>query len=96
LALLCWFLVHDSPYSSIRANFIWRNKILLEQTDIAKKLGISMNALHRILRASGYEPNYKLLANKRHYEYEAILDIIRNARGEQDATRSYAKQKDIL
>jgi len=55
-----------------------------------------MNALHRILRASGYEPNYKLLANKRHYEYEAILDIIRNARGEQDATRSYAKQKDIL
>lgn len=53
----------------------------IEQTEIArKKLGISMNAFHRMLRASGYEieKNYRLINNKRHYDYDKILELIKN------------------
>jgi hypothetical protein len=53
--------------------------MLLEQTEIAKRLGISMNALHRILNSSGLstEKYFKLINNKRHYEYEDVLKAIR-------------------
>ena len=56
--------------------------MLIEQTEIARKLGISMNALHRILRSCGYDSpeKYKLINNKRHYEWEAILSLIQQSR----------------
>ena len=54
--------------------------MLTEQTQIAKNLGISMNSLHRMLHASGFETpeNFKLINNKRHYEYEDILKLIKS------------------
>ena len=51
----------------------------IEQTEIAKKhLGISANSLRRILSAAKYDipENYKLINNKRHYNYNKILEII--------------------
>ena len=51
-----------------------------EQTQIAKNLGISMKSLHRILNAANFETseNYKLINNKRHYDYDRILKLIRS------------------
>jgi len=53
--------------------------MFIEQTQIAKNLGISMKSLHRMLYAAGYEKpeNFKLIANKRHYDYDKILELIR-------------------
>lgn len=53
----------------------------IEQSEIARKnLGISMNALHRIFHTTGYAvpENYRLINNKRHYEYEKILELIKS------------------
>ena len=51
-----------------------------EQTQIAKNLGISMKSLRRILNAANFETseNYKLINNKRHYDYDRILKLIRS------------------
>lgn len=51
----------------------------IEQTEIARKhLGISMKAFRRILDAAKYDipENYKLIANKRHYDYDKIIELI--------------------
>ena len=52
---------------------------MTEQTEIAKTLGISMNALHKILQAANIEkePHFKLINNKRHYNIEEILQVIK-------------------
>lgn len=51
---------------------------MMEQTEIAKQLGISMKAFNRILRSANIdnENHFKLINNKRHYELEEILKII--------------------
>ena len=48
---------------------------LIEQTEIARRLGISNNALHRIVYHGKLE--YKLINNKRHYDFEEVLKTIK-------------------
>lgn len=52
---------------------------MTEQTQIAKQLGISMKALHRILYHSGLEQaeRYELINGKRHYQFEEVMQVIR-------------------
>ena len=58
-------------------HFILMEK-LVEQTEIAKRLGISNNAFHRIAYYSKLE--YKLINNKRHYDFEKVIKIIKDNR----------------
>jgi DNA-binding phage protein len=53
--------------------------MLVEQTQIAKQLGISMNALHRILRTAGLETeeHFKLINKKRNYNLDEVLAVIK-------------------
>ena len=53
--------------------------MLKEQTAIAKELGISMNSLRRILRASNIEQSFILIENKRHYDYADVVSAIQGA-----------------
>jgi hypothetical protein len=47
-----------------------------EQTEIARKLGISNNALRKIVFNSPLKDSWKLIAKKRHYEIEKVLELI--------------------
>ena len=48
---------------------------MTEQTEIAKKLGISNNAFRRFAHESKLE--FKLINNKRHYKYDEVLEVLR-------------------
>ncbi len=48
---------------------------LTEQTEIARKLGISNKAMRRIAEAA--ELKWTLINNKRHYKFEDFLEAIR-------------------
>ncbi len=51
---------------------------LIEQTAIAKRLGISNNALHRITWHGKLE--YKLINNKRHYDFDEVIETIKKSK----------------
>lgn len=51
---------------------------MIEQTEIAKKLGISNNQMRRIAETAGLK--WELINNKRHYEWEEFLEAIRKAK----------------
>ena len=50
----------------------------IEQTAIARKLGISNKAFQRIAYYGGLE--FKLINNKRHYELSEVLAVIKKAK----------------
>ena len=49
-------------------------KTLIEQTEIAKKLGISNNAMRRIADQAKLE--FELINNKRHYDWQDFVEAI--------------------
>ena len=49
--------------------------MLTEQTEIAKRLGISNKAFHRIAYHGKLE--FKLINNKRHYDFEEVIETIK-------------------
>lgn len=49
---------------------------MVEQTEIARKLGISGTKFRRIVQG---RLEFQLINNKRHYDYEQVLQLIRNA-----------------
>jgi len=49
--------------------------MLIEQTEIAKKLGISNNAFRRIAKYAGLK--FQLINNKRHYDFEEVVETIK-------------------
>lgn len=51
---------------------------ILEQTLIAKKLGISNNAFRRIAQCAKLE--FKLINNKRCYDFNEVIKTIKNNR----------------
>ena len=51
---------------------------LIEQTEIAKRLGISNNAMRRIAALAGLE--FKLINNRRHYDWQEFLDVIKKGK----------------
>lgn len=56
--------------------------IFTEQTEIAKRLGISNKAFRRIVHDAGIdnEKYYKLINNKRHYDFNFIIKILENGK----------------
>lgn len=56
--------------------------IFTEQTEIAKRLGISNKAFRRIVHGAGIdnEKYYKLINNKRHYDFNFIIKILENGK----------------
>ena len=56
----------------------------VEQTEIARRLGISKNALCRILHSAGIqtEEHFVLINNKRHYSFKKVIETIQAARHE--------------
>jgi len=53
-------------------------KELLEQTEIAKKLGISNNAMRRIAATAGLK--FELINNRRCYDWEEFLEVIKKGK----------------
>jgi transposase-like protein len=53
-------------------------KKLIEQTEIARKLGISNNAFRRIASTARLE--FELINNKRHYDWQEVLEIIKKGK----------------
>ena len=52
--------------------------MLIERTEIAKKLGISGKAFNRIAYHGKLE--YKLINNKRHYDFEEVIKTIKKGK----------------
>lgn len=51
---------------------------MLEQTEIAKRLGVSNKVMRRIAQTAGLE--FKLIENKRHYDWDEFLEAIRKGK----------------
>lgn len=49
--------------------------LILEQTEIAKKLGISNNAMRRIAQAAKLE--WQLIDGRRHYDFHVFINAIK-------------------
>ena len=54
--------------------------MFIERIEIAKKLGISGKALNRIAYYGKLE--YKTINNKRHYDFDEVIEIIKKAKNE--------------
>lgn len=52
--------------------------MLIEQTEIAKKLGMSNNKFKKLIHD---KLEFQLINNKRHYEWEEVLRFIQLGRG---------------
>lgn len=48
--------------------------MLIEQTKIAEKLGISRTQFRKLMYK--YNMKFELIDNKRHYEYKDVLELI--------------------
>jgi hypothetical protein len=53
-------------------------KELIEQTEIAKRIGISNNAMRRIATTAGLE--FKLINNRRCYDWQEFLEAIKKGK----------------
>lgn len=51
---------------------------LIEQTEIAKRLGISNNAMRRIATTAGLK--FELIGSKRHYVWQEFLKAIKKSK----------------
>ena len=52
--------------------------MFIEQTEVAKRLGISNNAMRRIAKNAGLE--WKLINNKRHYDWQEFLEAVKKGK----------------
>lgn len=54
--------------------------MLIEQVEIAKKLGVSVNTVRRIALATNLP--YELITGKRCYEWDMFIDAIQRGKNE--------------
>ena len=73
----CWLSLPRTAVIPASGHFILMEK-LVEQTEIAKRLGISNNALHRITYHGKLD--FKLINNKRHYDFEEVIKTIKKGK----------------
>jgi hypothetical protein len=59
-------------------SIVCRETFILEQTDIARKLGISNNAFRRIAEAAGLK--FELINSKRHYKWDEVVEAIQRGK----------------
>jgi len=50
----------------------------IEQTEIARRLGISNNNMRRIATTAGLE--FELINNRRHYDWEEFLEAVKKGK----------------
>ena len=53
-------------------------KMFIEQTEIAKKLGISNKSFRRFAYKSGLDKHFKIIAKKRWYDFEQVGEYLKN------------------
>ena len=51
--------------------------MLVEQTEIARRLGISNKSFRKMVLYSHLKDSWKLIAQKRHYEIEEVFALIK-------------------